>query len=155
MTVTPAGIESLPLSNLAAALAALTTFQTWVGADDATEAAAFIHTVHPSSTYVLPCVVIDISAPMRREPIAVGIAMQHSTLDVCFLATVTSGHTAAEAAYTILNSVGAILAELLSSSTLNIEFIERAEKPMRTAKEEIPTLGDSYRVDYTIGIWGP
>jgi len=45
MTVTPTNLFSVPLTRMQTLLAAVAAFQTWVGADDAAEAAEAIHLV--------------------------------------------------------------------------------------------------------------
>ena len=158
MAVEATGKMSLPLFYLRATVAGSSTFQTWVSADDATEALDSIYVVSvdkPTAGWssILPFAVVDWADNLSFRSYAGGIANEFTQSGDLFLtlwSAVDPTHSDADAAMTFLNTVGAIEAEmeLLAGlgGYLDISEITRESGPSRPMDDEAETSGDVYEM---------
>ena len=156
MTVTPSGMLSLPLNYLKLTLAASSTFQAMVSAADAAAALAFIHPVQTDEQP--PFAVLDWDPGWRRTAIAGGsrnVFQQDGTLTLLLRAMIDGEHDEEEAAYTFINDVGDIIADMEelagTAGFLNITTISITDGPSRPTADEVTALGyDFYEIILSI-----
>lgn len=161
MAVEPTGLFSLPIHYLRLTIAGSETFQAWVGAEDAAGALDSVHIVALRSGFTLPFAVIDWTKSFTRTKLAGGVRNhfeQAGDLALIFRAAVDSEHSDAEAAYTFLNEVGAIVEEIEElagqAAYLNINGIYLEDGPYRPGEDEEQTSGDYYEIVFRIGFEG-
>jgi hypothetical protein len=158
MPVTPSGHLSLPLSYLRNTIAASASFQSWTGTVDATAAAARVKiveypeaSVEDPSAIVLPIAVIDWAGVYERVMDAAGTRNwfdARGALSIMFRSKITDTDPG-DAAFTHLNNVGAIWADLenlagtatASTSYLDITAIRKVRGPERPTLKEVTALG--------------
>jgi hypothetical protein len=172
---TPTGSYATARANLAAMLAASSTFQEWVGADDATEAAAHIHlSAAPGPENgecyskieldaLLPMAVVWTKAFLTRPDSAVGSLAAYargSDLVVELVGQVdpATETVPAECGRLFDNVVGGIVGDLEASNGtpgfLAWRQIAIAEEPERGPIQEIPTRGDLWRLQMVVSWMG-
>lgn len=156
-SVTPTGLYSLPLHYLRLTLAGSSTFQGWVGAANASEALAYIYAVSVAGDATVPFATVDWWENFSRGKIGTGayFALQGDLMLVIRGPRDTDA-TVADAAYTFLNKVGAILGEMEAlagaAGYLDITGFEQVEGPASPTEDEIKTHGDFYQVIYRV-LW--
>ena len=163
MAVTPTGLKGKLLDNLRTLVAASSTFQTWVGAEDAAAAKAHIYLVGvdpagegESLASKRPMAVVRHKVPADVEAEAVaGGARQHFThrgaLELLFEDTVAtaqqSDHGDAELAFA--NHVDGVLSDMkaLAGSGTYLNMIGHAtlNGPARAHPDERASEGDYYQ----------
>lgn len=157
MPTAPAGPLSLPLKYLRDQLAACSTFQTWVGALNATEALDSIFYV-ATSTLTLPLAVVDWGRSGRLDAEAGGTRTQFDQdgeLTLLLRAGVTSSadDQQGEEGIVFMNTVGNVLAELLQlagvAAYLDLVSVEHGP-PQRPSEAEANSGGDFIQVLVTI-----
>lgn len=163
MPVAPTGMISLPLDYLRLTLADATAFRTWVGAANQAAALAKIYPIQKASytSADLPLAVVDWAENFRRVKNAGGSRNwfeQEGDLSVIFRGAVNPAHDDADAAYTFLNSLGAILSEVETLAGkpgyLNITAISLQDGPSRPNEDEAKELGDFYQAVYRVEFMG-
>lgn len=160
MTVTPTGIISLPLHYLRQSIAASTTFQTWVGADDAEEALDNIYSV-ATIVFTRPFAVVDWAKNFKRTKNAGGTRNhfeQSGELAMLFRGSIDPTHNDSDAAFAFLNTVGAIISEIEElagvADYLDIVSITLDQGPHRPGEDEAKTSGAFYEVVYRVEFAG-
>jgi len=156
MSVSPTGMLSLPLHYLRLTVAGSSNFQTWVGAANATEALARVYPIL-TDTLTLPLAAVDFADNFRRSLFASDVRnwfKQEGDLAVLFRASIDSEHNEADAAYTFLNSVGAIISDMEALAGkpgyLDISGITVDAGPQRPLEDEKKTIGDFYEIIFRI-----
>lgn len=154
--VAPAGIFSLPLKYLRDTLAASASFQVWVGAADATEAAARVFYVS-TAAMTLPLAVLDWGAG-DLEADAGGSRSwyrQEGELLLLLRGSVSSSEDADEAAEAMnfMNTIGVIVSEVLALSGqpgyLDVLRVSHGP-PVRPTHKQAKTSGDFYQVELRV-----
>ena len=157
MAVVASGVLSLPLKYLRDTLAASASFQAWVGAADASAALAKILVVAGTTTGNYA--VVDWADNWQREATAFGARNhfeQTGDLGVLLMQGTIGGRPEDEAAWTFLNTIGAIVAEMEALAGtpgyLDIRRFGFISRPRRPETDEAQTDGDFYeailRVEY-------
>lgn len=151
----PAGIVSLPLKYLRDTIAASATFQTWVGALNATEALGSIHYVAVAEAdATLPLAVVDWGRTVEWDAQALGSRrefLQEGELALLFRAGVTSSadDQLGEEGIVFMNKVGAVILEMLQLSGqatyLDIVRVQLGDYE-RPTEDEAKTAGDFVQV---------
>lgn len=147
MAVTPTGLLSSPLAALKARIAASAAFMTWTGAEDATEAAAFVfvQAADPDSAE-RPFAVVYWD-PWSVDRTGVASYITAGTLMIRFEADVDAANTAHDdAAYAFLNAVGAVIEDLIEAEdTLRIKRVRMDPRDLvRSPKREHGAGGGDY-----------
>lgn len=171
----PVGAYAKARAHLAAMLAASTTFQTWVGADDATEAEKHIHlSAAPGPANgecydkieldaLLPMAVIWTKAFLSKPDSAVGSLAAYtrgSDLVVELVGQVdpATETVPAECGRAFDNVVSGIVGDLEASNGtpgfLAWRQIAIIEEPERGPTQEIPTRGDLWRLEMVVSWMG-
>jgi len=161
MAVAASGFVSKPLGYLRTTLAASSTFQTWTGAADATEALDYIYVVSTPTDDAddeanvpdAPFALVDWGEDFARTAEADG-ARNHfvlsGSLALLLRGAVDADHDDADAAMTFLNAVGGIMADLEAlagtAGYLDIREMSFIERPARPGTDEAQTHGDFYQV---------
>lgn len=152
MPVTPTGILSEPLATLRSAIAACPSFQSWVGAADATAALDRIHLLVAPADGPYPFALIDFG-DVARERQAITSASRwkmRAGSDVLVWFKAEASGDEPDATFTFTNALGAILAELeagagiYANGTPGLTAIEMPVPPTRTQEEERSTAGDLF-----------
>lgn len=160
MPVTPTGMISLPLDHMRKTIADSAAFRTWVGAADQAAALAKVYPVLTTAT-TPPFAVVDWAENFRRLKVAGGTRnffRQEGDLTVLFRGAVNAAHDDADAAYTFLNTVGAILAEMEAlagtAGYLDITGITLVDGPSRPLEDEKQSFADFYQAIYRVEFQG-
>lgn len=114
MSVNPTGMVSLPLHYLRETIAATSAFQTWTGTANKAAALAYVP-VLVDTVGDLPVCAVGWGEGLARSVVAGGTHshfVQEGDLSMLFLGAISGDHDEADAAYTFLNSIGAILADM-------------------------------------------
>ena len=160
MSVAPSGMFSKPLHNLRLTVAGSSNFQTWVSAGNATAALARVYPIF-STSYTLPMAAVDFAENFQRSMHAGGARnwfTQEGDLALLFRGSVNAAHDEADAAYTFLNTIGAVLSDMEAlagtAGYLNIISMILDEGPQRPLEDEKATIGDFYEVIFRVGYDG-
>lgn len=153
------GPISTSLAILRTMLSESVTFQTWVGAADATEALDSILYVEKTDLE-RPFAVIDIGEGWESEQIAAGVNgsfVDSGQLLLFFEADVADGATDGDALIDFLDPVGGSIQDIQVLSGqggyISIHNITMSEPPDRSDDNEKPPEGDHYNIEFTI-TWG-
>lgn len=157
MSQTPTGMLSLPPANLRTALSRCTTFQTWTGAANETEALEKIGLVERAAA-TSNFAVVDDGDAFNFERIDTGATFdENGSVILWFQGDVSSedagSETDAQLAFT--NAVGAILEELIEycgnhSDVFNIAGGSKLWGPSRTNAEERTESRDYMQIGFLI-----
>ena len=160
MTTTATGILSIPLDSVRQMVANSTTFQTWTGVANATDALAYIFLIapdasgsypNPVASQPRPCAVINMDY-CQRDLKAAGFSPLYSPSNKILLkfeAKNTTGHKnkGADPAITFLNAIGGIVTDLEAQQQglqiLNIDI----EAPERKKESFTGEQGDFYEIE--------
>ncbi len=155
--VEPCGIFSLPLKHLRSALAACTSFQTWVGAKNSAEAEESIYYVAVDGETDPPFALVDTMNRFSLEHAAGGLSNEFSQkgdLLLVLQSAVDPDHSVSEAALTFSNLIGSVLLELTGLAGrpgyLNITGISLEIPMVRPSEDEKKTVGDFYQVGFRV-----
>jgi len=164
MAVTPSGILSEPLGYLRDTIAASTAFQAWVGAADAAEAKESIYPV-AARVASMPYCVIDWAENWARIADAGGTRNHFAgggDLVMTFQAAIADGLGEADAAWTFMNNVGAVISDMEklagTDPYLNITEISKENGPVRPTEDEVQSatdaagnlIGDFYQATFRV-----
>lgn len=157
MAVAPTGNLSSILDDVRTLLSESASFQTWVGAANATEALASIHIISiddPGGTNVRPFAVVH-TPDQDWNRISTGTSIPNNSVRLTFEEDVASANQAAEAdaLYAFTNVMGAIVAELDAQALFVGLSIEYTAEPQRTDDTEVVPIGDVYMTEIQIS-WG-
>ena len=156
--VEPLNMLSKPLGLLRDMIANSATFQSWVGAIDATTAKPFIHFIRPPNTFTRPLALIDFGKEYNRQRTANDKFEPSGDIDLTFEEDITPANTDnwQDAAFTFTNQIGKIIEEIEAVQGVNpflsIRAIEKREL-MRSFEDEDDTLGDFYLAKFEVN-WG-
>jgi len=176
VAVTPTGIISLPLHYLRLTVAGSSSFQTWVGAEDAAGALAYVFGEEvewgsdtAAADKLGPFAYVAWAENWARERYGVGdhnLFAQRGDLTLAFRAPIAaayqnaqdgSDYTGLDAATAFGNTVGAIIAEMEvlagTAGYLDIATIAMDGTPERATNDEADSVGHYYQVSFTIS-WG-
>jgi hypothetical protein len=146
------------MDTLRTAVSQSSTFQTWVGAANATGALARVYEI-AEDDWTLPCAVLD-QGEIESESVALGVMERRGTLTVLLVSSaVTASQTSGEQFRTFMNTAGAVIAEIeeqAGSGGLNVVASRRDEPPSRASIEEkaVTDDGDVYMVQYMLDYMG-
>ncbi len=163
MAVTPTGPISVPLAAARTLLASLSAWQTWCGAEDAAEAAEFIHLVafdqqalsDEDKLAARPLIALWGGDNAQADRIADPNTWSDSgDIDMAIVDLVGEQETAEDQYLTFTNNVGAVMDELRAASgigALNVTVIRRTSQ-VQEPNEQRRAEGhiNEYEVRYSL-----
>lgn len=160
MATAPTGTESKLLDNLRTLVANSSSFQTWVGAENATVAKASVTIEESAPGSNRPFAIVGFDSPPEREASAGGTRNYfelRTTLWLAFEAAISDTDSPEDSLYEFTNTVGAIIGEMeLLAGTggyLNATSI-RCEGIGRSDIGEASASGAFYRGSYVVEVTG-
>ena len=146
----PSGMMSLPISYLREMIANSSSFRTWTGTADVTEAKTRIHVSRTPESATKPLAVIGFASDWSRRQEEQGVFFQENGLELMFQASFSSSDSEIDSAYEFMNNVGAVMTDLEESvgtaGFLNMVEWSIEEGPERPEINEEQTAGYTYTV---------